>query len=52
MILNNQRNKLFDKKKGDVIASPFCCCHADKIIAYLIHARSECVFHTDQEYRE
>ncbi len=52
MMLNNQINKLFDKKKGDAMASPFCCYYADKIIAYLIHVRSECVFRTDQEYRE
>lgn len=52
MMLNNQRNKLFDKKKGDAMASPFCCSHSGKIIAYLIHVRSECAFRTDQEYRE
>ncbi len=52
MMLNNQRNKLFDKKKGDAVASPFCCFHSGKIIAYLIHVRSECAFRTDQEYRE
>lgn len=52
MMLNNQKNKLFNKKKGDAMASPFCCSHSGKIIAYLIHVRSECVFRTDQEYRE
>ncbi len=52
MMLNNQKNKLFNKKKGDAMASPFCCSHSGKIIAYLIHVRSECAFRTDQEYRE